>query len=228
MLSRNMDVLTEALKYCASNEGSNGGIDDCPVLYKSAINNYKWQCPERDPQIGEQVFGILDKLPGCNKVTTGPERATSADMSCPADAPKPSVTLTVDSAPIATIYPTVGDMNVGNQGWQYLGCTEDNPINRTLSATIGGNATTMTVESCQNFCVWKGYSLGKHALVSELHNQFADLKTAGAQFGSECYCGNYFRDNITPTFNATGCTYRCAGDFTRNVSPPFLHLFCVF
>lgn len=95
-----------------------------------------------------------------NRVTSGPERASAADMSCPADAPKPSVTSTVDTVPIATIYPQVGE-EVGNPGWEYLGCAQDNATARALYATMGSNLTTMTVESCQNFCAWKGYVLGK-------------------------------------------------------------------
>ncbi|KAJ9642948.1 hypothetical protein H2199_004470 [Coniosporium tulheliwenetii] len=192
----NPEVLAEALKTCASNEGSSGRIEECQILKKSNIDNFKWQCPERPPQIGEQVVGVMDKLPGCNRVTSGPERASAADMSCPADAPKPSVTSTVDTVPIATTYPQIGE-EAGNPGWEYLGCAQDNATARALYATMGSNLTTMTVESCQNFCAWKGYVL------------------AATQFGRECYCGNYFRDNKTPNFNATGCDYRCAGDLSR-------------
>lgn len=63
-LLRNPEVLAEALKNCASNEGSSGAIKECPILRKSNVDNFKWQCPERAPQVGEQVVGVMDKLPG--------------------------------------------------------------------------------------------------------------------------------------------------------------------
>jgi hypothetical protein len=193
------DVIREAVvgnNSCASVDGSAGSISACPVLAKSQIDSFAWQCPQRPNQLSEQVEGFLPKLPGCVNITSGPARARSIDMGCPAGVDAPYATPTQDTTPIVTKTAVPGQ-SYGNFGWSYMGCTNDTATNRMLSAAVisndTGTATPTTVESCQAFCTWKGY------------------KYAAVEFGKECYCDNYFNPSTKPNWNSTGCNYRCAG-----------------
>lgn len=162
-----MDVLTEAItgdNSCASRDGSSGAIKECPVLLKSDVETFSWQCPQQPNQLAEQVVGLMPKLPGCVNVTSGPERAKPEDLGCPPSIPQPYATPTIDSVPIAT-KPAIPGAPFGRPGWSYVGCTNDTATNRLLSAAAISNDTTKqvptTVETCQDFCTWKGYKYGK-------------------------------------------------------------------
>ena len=155
------------------------------------------------PQIGEQVHGMLNALPGCVKVTSGPQAATASDMECPAGHPQPTITKTIDSTPVPTANPAIGQA-FGNKYNKYLGCGNDNPFTslgnlRLLNADYT-SSPNMTVEYCQSYCTGKGYRL------------------SGTKAGTQCYCD--LAVNPSGTFYAgldlyTGCANTCPGNPTE-------------
>ncbi|OCF32159.1 hypothetical protein I316_06073 [Kwoniella heveanensis BCC8398] len=73
--------------------------------------------------------------------------------------------------------------------WQYLGCAnETNPRALSLAATA---SSTMTIQTCQAFCLSK------------------NLPLAGLEYGRECYCGTALQSYSALGFS--GCNMACAG-----------------
>ncbi|KAI1374179.1 WSC-domain-containing protein [Hypoxylon crocopeplum] len=159
------DVLAEALSSCANNDASNGQISLCPPLAKSQTPYYATNCPERPQIVNEEVKGMLDCLPGCNVVTTGPERATQ--LVCPDDTP--SINSIDDEGPFTMFNPSVGHL-LGESTFAFTGCIADSGNPRTL-AGYSFEADNMTIEYCISTCETKGYIL------------------AGLEYSRECYCG---------------------------------------
>ncbi|KAF2208353.1 hypothetical protein CERZMDRAFT_49511 [Cercospora zeae-maydis SCOH1-5] len=155
----NFDVLQEAVTNCLSVENY-GTIGECPILQRYQTSGYSYNCPERPPQIGERVTGLLPRLPGCNRITEGPEAAPFASNQCDPSQPKPSVTTTVDSTtrPTAQVSPGSSWPSSGQQ--RYVNCFADN-VNgvRALNAVRMSNYNVMTVDYCQSWCKSKGYRL---------------------------------------------------------------------
>lgn len=86
--------------------------------------------------VDEPIFGTLDKLPGCNKISaTAPD---TKDTSCTA----PS-TLAVQTQNVYT--------DVTSQGWKYLGCGNDTYGNNALPTKIA-DTKNMTVQTCVKQC----------------------------------------------------------------------------
>ncbi|EKM74831.1 hypothetical protein AGABI1DRAFT_95324 [Agaricus bisporus var. burnettii JB137-S8] len=99
--------------------------------------------------------------------------------------------------------------------WSSLGCYTDNVASgRTLNAAATASGDSMTTESCINFCDSRGYMY------------------AGTEYGAECYCDNYIKNDGSPTADAE-CNMRCTGNtlepcgaggrlnlFTSGGSPP--------
>ena len=112
---------------------------------------------------------MISKLPGCITITSGPQEATSADMSCPANVTIPTVNTTpTHSGSYTTFLPAVG--TVYNK-WKYMGCANETATGRSLTGAGYANLTNMTNEICQASCASKGFPL------------------AATEYGSECYCG---------------------------------------
>lgn len=66
---------------CANTPG--GVIADCAAFRPSHNpEKYAQNCPERPALVDEPVHGMIDKLPGCIKMTSGPGAAKTSDMSC--------------------------------------------------------------------------------------------------------------------------------------------------
>ncbi|KAL9601721.1 MAG: hypothetical protein Q9219_002332 [cf. Caloplaca sp. 3 TL-2023] len=76
------NVLTDALKQCAYTVG--GDVADCAPFKPSLDTSFATNCPEVPSVLNEPVHGLIDKLTGCIKITSGPQDATAADMTCPA------------------------------------------------------------------------------------------------------------------------------------------------
>jgi len=66
---------------CANTAG--GLIADC-AAFKPTDNpkTFAESCPERPALVEEPVHGMIPKLPGCIKMTSGPGAAKASDMSC--------------------------------------------------------------------------------------------------------------------------------------------------
>jgi hypothetical protein len=176
-----------------------GQISYCPSLYASQSDGYPYNCPERPPQIGEKVKGLLDHLPGCITITEGPEEAPAASMNCPASSPKASITATVDSTIRPTASPIPGQQ-FGLPQQRYLGCFNDSAGRiRTLNAISTANYTAMTAEYCQNWCTQRGYRL------------------SGVEYAQECHCDNEI--NPTAVDGSDRCTWNCGGTMINKSQP---------
>ena len=138
-------------------------VSECPVFGPIDDQNTSTDCPARLPEIDEPVHGMIDKLPGCITITSGPEEASLADFVCPASVPDPPL-LSVSSDSGPAVGSTVN-------GWTYMGCANEPNGARALGdATYTSN--NMTNEACQSFCAGKGSPM------------------AGTEFGTQCFCGS--------------------------------------
>ena len=188
-----MDVQQEAVDTCLFNEGSFGTINECPILLKHDTNAYNYNCPERKSPIDEPVRGLLDKLPGCITVTTGPDAAPNSAMSCPQGVQPPKLSPTQDTAPRATNKPVPGTYYSPDQ--MYLGCYNDSAGGiRALNAKSVSNYTVMTPQYCQKWCMDRGYRL------------------SGVEYAQECHCDNFI--NPTARNGYQTCTWNCGGTMT--------------
>lgn len=134
-----VDVLQEAIDTCTNDSGL---LSDCPV-FDFFTTQESQQCIV-PPQIDEAVTGILDALPGCNPVQSGPELATPGTCS---------VNANIKIGAYQQYYKDV----TSTLNWQYVGCGSDSTSGRTLNSASTSSGS-MTVESCINFCQGKGYS----------------------------------------------------------------------
>lgn len=125
---------------------------------------------------------MIDKLPGCITITSGPEEATLADFVCPAGDPQPPLlSISSDSGP------AVGSTA---DGWTYMGCANEPNGARALGdATF--TSSNLTNEACQSFCAGKGSPM------------------AGTEFGTQCYCGSALASGSS--LNSTCSNILCSG-----------------
>jgi hypothetical protein len=195
----NDEVLKDAISTClVDGQDDSGTIDDCPALLKYSNPEFTINCPVRPPQIDEPATGMIAKLPGCVRVTTGPGAATAADMVCPAAVAQPKIIRTVDSTPQPTFTPAAG-ANFGNPFNKALGCGNDSYINngfRSLNAQYTTNAA-MTIEYCQSWCTKRGYPY------------------SGVENGNQCFCDLVVNPSVIVTnqVNFTqGCNIVCPGN----------------
>ena len=192
----NETTLRDATAQCMQSN-STGSIQECEPLMRSHVRNAPSRCPMKKSTINEPVTGMLDKLPGCIKVSSGPDRALPADMNCPPTVPKPAIIPTPDSTPLE-IREQIRGQPFGLPDFEYVGCSNDTQFNkRVLSGVSTSSDTNMTVEFCQNFCTTRGY------------------KYAGLEVGKECHCDNYLLNNPTwkvGTISQQQCYWQCTGD----------------
>lgn len=200
-------VLEEAIDTCLIGEGDDDGtIDNCAVLLALASTQASYNCPERPPQIQENVTGLIDKLPGCITIVDGPQAATAAQMECNATVTQPSILTTVDSTPVAT-YSVLPGVAFGNPYNRFVGCSNDS-YGSTFRALNAAFTTfdNMSVEYCQSYCTNLGYPF------------------SGVEDGTECFCDLA----VNPTSNFTfpgnyygGCIMTCPGNRTEYCGGPF-------
>lgn len=93
-----------------------------------------------------------------------------------------SGTVTSSSTPTPTSRPE----------FEYLGCVNEGTNGRALSkdSTAG---STLTIESCQDYCTGKGYPL------------------SGMEYSTECYCGSHL-ENGAVIGGSTQCVMACGGN----------------
>lgn len=153
-------VLTQAIKQCINNDQIGGQTSQCPPLAASLSPYSSNNCPEKPPIVNENVRGLLPKLPGCNPVTSGPEKATQQICSM-----QPPVNDITPDSPRWD--PAVGE-KLGT--WAYVGCAAE-VKSRTLSKYSIAN-DNMTIDTCLKTCKAQGFPL------------------AGLENGRECWCSD--------------------------------------
>ena len=197
-----MDVQTAALDKCA-NTDNGGQISACQPLVASVDPQYSYNCPPEPPLIDEPTRGIISKLPGCITITSGPGRASSSDMNCPANVTEPSINPSqVSSGPKTKFVPTIGAVV---SGWKYLGCASEIANGRSLSGAAYTDSTNMSNSACQAFCASKKFPL------------------AATEYGSECYCGlsldpaSSLNQSCNPMICSGNSSEYCGGPSRLNV-----------
>ncbi|KAK5070639.1 hypothetical protein LTR64_000314 [Lithohypha guttulata] len=138
LMGWNRDLLQRAVDQCTSDSGR---VEDCPVF-----NLYPDSTAEGckiASKIDEDIQGPFSKLPGCNPVQPGPDRAQII------------ATCEGNTATIGQGKPFFKDLT--SQGWGYQGCGTDNYYARALTGASTSQAG-MTNEQCIAFCGGKGFS----------------------------------------------------------------------
>ncbi|KAL8697703.1 MAG: hypothetical protein Q9201_006976 [Fulgogasparrea decipioides] len=74
------EVLAAAIPQCGST--NDGDVDDCAPFKPSLDPKFSKTCPELPSLLSEPIHGMIDKLPGCITITSGPQDATDADYTC--------------------------------------------------------------------------------------------------------------------------------------------------
>ncbi|KAJ3526946.1 hypothetical protein NM208_g10945 [Fusarium decemcellulare] len=191
----NMNVLTNAIKNCINNDGIGGAVSKCPVLAASQTQYFSDNCPEMPSLINEPVRGMLDKLPGCNNVTSGPAKAPQGICDT-----QPSLN-DLGDAGIGTMFdPSPGD-KVGP--WAYIGCAPEGNT-RTLNK-YAVSSDSMTIQYCTASCKAQGYPL------------------AGMENGRECYCAGSLTSGASYMKASTCASLRkmvCRGNMTQYCGGP--------
>jgi hypothetical protein len=134
-------TLQDAVTNCNDDSGV---IQNCPA-FDFFTNEFSQGCLI-PTSVDEQVFGVMDALPGCNPVQSGPANAVE-QSGCGA-----TTTIGPPELPYVDLTKT--------KGFEYVGCGTDiagQP--RTLSGASTTDNTGMTVESCVDFCVAAGYTI---------------------------------------------------------------------
>lgn len=133
------DLLQKAVDQCTNDSGR---VEDCPVF-----NLYPDSTAEGckiSAKIDEDVQGPFAKLPGCNPVQQGPDRAQIIK------------TCDGNTATIGQGKPFFKDLT--SSGWGYQGCGADNYYSRALTGA-STSQSSMTNEQCVKFCGDKGFSI---------------------------------------------------------------------
>lgn len=135
----NHDTLQKAVDTCTNDSGR---MEDCHVFDNDLFSDADQQACRIPPSVNEKITGKLDKLPGCNPVTEGPEYAPP-QTNCEAGVIGNQTTYYTDMT---------------SEDWAYAGCATDDYFDRTLT---GPNTASdsMTVKTCIDFCESKGHSL---------------------------------------------------------------------
>lgn len=203
-------VLQSTINNCLGVVGSSGSINDCPILLANDNKNTATQCPHKNPIVNEQIYGALNALPGCHKITSGPAPATDSDMTCLSSSPlsttstlPPTLNTATSTSALASsttqltsTSPVVGQ-NFGRSNWNYAGCYIDVAASRILGAWSYQDNTGLTIEACQTYC--------------QSHGQ----KYAGVESGNQCFCDNYIRAASTAS-NTNQCNSPCTGGAARS------------
>ncbi|MCJ1478593.1 hypothetical protein MMC13_007274 [Lambiella insularis] len=194
-------ALTGGIENCANTDNA-GQISACPALLAVDGNEFSYNCPEQPALVNEPVHGMLSKLPGCITITPGPGEATSAQMSCPANATLPSINVSPTSSKVYTSFlPTVGSVN---NKWTYLGCANETASGKNLAGATYSSKTNMTNEACQSFCASHNFPI------------------AATEYGVECYCGLRLDPTTSLGQNCKFSSMVCSGNSSELCGGPNL------
>ncbi|KAF1983138.1 WSC-domain-containing protein [Aulographum hederae CBS 113979] len=182
-------TLQNIVTHCTADSGT---LEDCH--YGTRFTNDEQNSCKVDALVDEEVRGLLPKLPGCNAVQNGPDRA-KASTDCP-------VTSIASFATMNAKY----YKDLRSTGWAFRGCGPDDLTTRTLDAKNsvynGDMYDTMTIENCIEFCDADNYMY------------------AGLENGNQCFCGNDVPTDRIPVASTAMCQTPCAGDSSEYCGGP--------
>ena len=124
-------VLQDAVNTCTDDSGL---VEKCQAVSQFSAD----ECAAcRLPEVVNEVNdGHLDKLPGCNPVTYGPDRAVPPQCN-------DGVDLEIRKVNYVDLTQT--------KGWEYIGCGKDKIGDRAFTGASFSRQNT-TVEDCVDFC----------------------------------------------------------------------------
>jgi hypothetical protein len=134
-----VDVLQKAINTCTD---ASGAVEKCAAV--TQFTGSECQACTIPSTVQETIDGSLTKLPGCNDVTYGPDRAVASKCG--------------DTATVGAGASNFVDLTSSpTMKWEYAGCGGDGAGDRAFR-----NASTaydsMTVESCVSYCSAGGWA----------------------------------------------------------------------
>ncbi|KAF9737167.1 WSC domain-containing protein [Paraphaeosphaeria minitans] len=182
-----VDVLQRATTECTNDSGN---VEDC-----GEVSQYSYdECNacKLPSVVDEKTDGWVDRLPGCNPVSHGPDPATRP-IYCP---------------PVAGLGPPVNkyvDLT-SSRGWRYAGCASDSVGNRTLPFYYP--TSNLTIEKCIDLC-------------TDPSPGGTGFRYAGMEYGRECFCGDQLEAERAPKAGIYGgCRNTCQGNETQTCGGP--------
>lgn len=133
-------TLQRAVNECNS---ASGVIEECKV-FNFFTDNFAQGC-KIPTSIDEIVTGVLDALPGCNPIQSGPGMAKAAA--------KCNATSTIGNPEYNFVDLTI------SKGFEYIGCGADIAGQARTLDGASFEADDMTNANCVDFCVSKGFSI---------------------------------------------------------------------
>ena len=130
-------TLQRAVDECTDDSGS---VERCAAL--TQFTGAECQACRVPEAVNEVNNGHLDKLPGCNSVTYGPERALPGQCN--------------DGVQLGVRNLNYVDLTASKK-WSYMGCGRDNIGDRALTGPSWSRDDT-TVEDCVDYCSAAGYA----------------------------------------------------------------------
>lgn len=135
----------------------------------------------------------------CGSILT-PTSSTACSTICPGD---PSMSTICGGSRALSVYynsaignppfiNAAGAQNTLRQNYTAAGCFRDGSARYLIGAVSRGNSS-MTLQSCVDFCAAKDYPL------------------AGAEYGNECYCGSQLSNSTIAMLRPDACGKPCAG-----------------
>ena len=193
-------VLQDAINTCTSDSGV---IEECAVfdLYESSD-----EC-RKTPDVNEVVVSpsstdvvILNSLPGCNPVTSGPADASVQKCATvPALFADPVVYTGGVAPPGAEVLAGTATVVKASGQWAYEGCYSDSGSPRAL--THGLTNANKTVEGALAACKTGGYSL------------------CGIEYGGQTWGGNALSSGSSE-IGYGACDMSCSGDASQLCGGP--------
>ena len=196
-----VQVLQKAVDTCTDMSGQ---VEECAAvtMYTTKESN---AC-KIPTSLNEQVSKNLTALPGCNTLTYGPARATTA-TNCTSYTPKLSAVGLSDHIDLTQ-----------TKRWEYVGCGTDTVTDRAMTGAWTYN-DTMTVESCVDYCTAGNFSYAAPENGNECFcNNELDAKHApkpGIMGSCAMPCvGN--KEQMCGNAGSMSIYHKCDGDECRN------------
>jgi hypothetical protein len=198
----NQTTLQDAVDTCTNDSGT---LEDCHVFDNELFSTEDQQACRIPPSVDEKVTGVLDKLPGCNTPTDGPEYAPP-QTNCAAGVIGKMATYFTD---------------VTSDGWAYAGCATDDYFTRTLTGA-STSSDNMTVRTCADFCESKGFVLAGLEYARECYcgNDYSATSRAPKTgvLGACTQACSGDENEICGAAGALSMYKKCSGDDCQNVA----------
>jgi hypothetical protein len=195
-----IDTLQKATDECTNDSGT---LEDCHVFDNDLFSTDDQQACRIPPSVDEKITGVLDKLPGCNTPTDGPEYAP------------PQTNCAAGVIGNQTQYFT----DVISDGWAYAGCATDDYFTRTLTGA-STSTDSMTVKTCVDFCESKGFVLAGLEYARECYcgNDYSATSRAPKTgvLGACTQACSGDKNEICGAAGALSVYKKCSGDDCQN------------